>query len=161
MAAASEVQLGIDGAVYRNAGSYMTPTWTEIDLVRNVTPAVKWDRGDSSSRATKAKLQAKTQVAISGTIECRADPADAGYQALFDASQEDSTGALDLMILDADITTEGARGVRGFMNLDFAQNQGVGDVIYTTFEYDPAWNVGGYPASVVMGATSTPTLTTF
>lgn len=161
MAEVAAVQAGIDGEVYRNAGSYGTPTWTAIGLVKNVSPSMKWNRGESSIRATKAILQTKTQIAISGSIEVRADPADAGYQALFDAAMADSTSALDLMILDGPITQEGCKGVRGHMNLDFEQNQSISEVIYTTFAYDPAWHSAGYPSKVEMGATSVPTFTAF
>lgn len=161
MAETSAVQVGIAAAVYRNAGSYGSPTWTEITLIKSVTPNVKWTRSDASIRATKALLQAKTQVAITGSIECRADPADAGYQALFTAAMQDSTGAPDLLILDGDIATEGVKGIRAHMNLDFAQNHSIDGVIYTTFDYDPAWNSAGYPSFVEMGATSTPTITAF
>lgn len=161
MAETAAVQPGINGEVLRNTGAYGSPTWVAGGLVRNVTPSAKWDRGDASIRATRAKLQEKTQIAISGTIEVRADPADAWYQALFDAAMGDSSAAIDLMILDGPITQEGCKGVRGYMNLDFEQNQQITDVIYTTFSYDPAWNSGGYPAKVELGATSTPTFTQF
>jgi len=161
MSEASAVQPGILAKVYRNTGTYGSPTWAAIGLVRNVSPSAKWDRGDASIRATRAKLQEKTQIAISGTIECRADPADAGYQALFDAAMGDSTAAIDLMIIGGPITQEGVKGVRGYMNLDFEDNHSINEVVYTTFAYDPAWNAAGYPAKVEMGAASTPTLTQY
>lgn len=106
-------------------------------------------------------LQAKTQIAISGSMEVRADDADAGYQVLFDAAMADSDSALDLLILDGLMAVEGAKGVRAHMNLDFAQNQGAGDVVYTTFDYDPAWHSAGYPSKVEMGASASPTFTAF
>lgn len=161
MAETSAVKTGIKAAVYRNAGTYGSPTWTLIGLVRGVTPNAKWNRSDASARQTKAVLQAKTQIAISGSIEVRADDADAGYQALFDAAMADSDSALDLLILDGLISVEGAKGVRAHMNLDFGQNQDIGGVIYTTFDYDPAWHSAGYPSKVEMGASSAPTLTAF
>lgn len=161
MAEASAVKVAILAAVYRNAGTYGTPTWTFIGLVRDVTPSMKWNRSDASARQTKAVLQAKTQMAISGQIVVRADDADAGYQALFDAAMATSASALDLMILDGLITVEGAKGVRAHMNLDFVQNQSIGEVIYTTFDYDPAWHADGYPSKVEMGAASAATFTAF
>lgn len=161
MAEVAAVQTGIDAEVFRNTGSDGVPVWTAIGLVRNVTPSAKWNRADASARQTKAVLQAKTQIAISGMIEVRADPADAHYQALFDASMSDSSSAIDLMILDGPLTLEGCKGVRAYMNLDFAQNQNIDGVIYTTFDYDPAWNLNRFPAKVEMGAGSAPTYTQF
>lgn len=161
MAEASAVQPGILGKVYRNAGTYGSPTWTAIPLVRNVSNGVKWNRADASIRATRAVLQEKTQAALSGSIECRADPADAGYQALFSAAVGDSTAALDLLILDGPLTQEGAKGVRAHMNLDWEQEQNIDGVIYGRFAFDPAWHSAGYPSYVEMGASSTPTITAF
>lgn len=159
MSAASAIQPAIAAGVYRNTGSYGSPTWVEITLVRDVTPSEQWAYGDASVRASKAKLYGKTQIDLTGTITCRADPADAGYQALFDAAVGVSSAAPDLMILDGDITTEGARGVRLHANLSKKQNQAIGEIVYTDFDYNPAWNSAGYPSSVVMGATSTPAFT--
>jgi len=161
MAATSAVQPGILAKVYRNTGSYGSPTWTAVTLARNVASAAKWNRGDASIKATRAVLQEKTQVAITGTIEVRADPADASYSAMFAAAMGDSTSAIDLMIIGGPITQEGVVGVRGVMNLDFEDNHAINEVVYTTFAYDPAWASGGYPSKVVMGATSTPVFTQF
>lgn len=161
MAATATVQVGIDAEVYRNTASFSTPTWVAIGLVRDANTSAKWNRADASARQTKAVLQAKTQIAITGQIVVRADPLDAAYRALFDAAMADSTSAPDLLILDGPITQEGANGIRGHMNLDFAQNQGIGDTIYTTFDYDPAWKSDGYPSKVTVAAGSTLTLTQF
>lgn len=159
MAETAAVMPGILGKVYRNAGTYGSPTWTAITLVRNVSTSAKWNRGDSSIRGTRAVLQEKTQVAVSGSIECRADPADAGYQALFDAAVGSSTAALDLLILNGPVSQEGAKGVRAHMNLDFEEDHNVDGVIYTRFAFDPAWHSAGYPSYVEMGAASSPTIT--
>lgn len=161
MAESSAVQLGINGEVYRNAGSYGSPTWTAIPLVRNVSTGVKWNRSDASIRGTRAVLQEKTQAVLGGSIECRADPADAGYQALFTAAVGDSTAAIDLLILDGPVTQEGAKGIRAHFNLDWEQDQNIDGVIYSRFACDPAWHASGYPSYVEMGASSTPTITAF
>jgi hypothetical protein len=159
MAAADRVLTGVEAKVYQNGGTPTTPTWTAVDRVRSVTANQKWNRADSSARESRAVLQAKTQIALSGTIEVRATPADAGYDSFYSASCLPSESALDLMILDGPITQEGSRGVRAFMNLDGGQNQGIGDVLYTTFDYDPAWNKLLYPSRVAVGATGTLTYT--
>lgn len=159
MAAASFTKAGIAGVTYRNTGSYGSPSWTAQDFVRDVSPATPWDMVDASIRASRAKLFGKTQIDISGQLVMKADNANAGYQAFFDASQS-PTAVLDLLILDGAIADEGAMGVRAEFNISFAsQSQGAGDVIYTTFDYKPAYTTNGYPKSVKMGAASTPTFT--
>lgn len=163
MAASSAVKPGINAAVYRNSGSYASPTWTEVTLIRDVTINGPWNLADASIRATKAVLQAKTQIALTGQIVIRADDADAGYQALWDAScLSTSSGLLDLLILDGDIATEGAMGFRAHWNINFSsQDQGAGNVVYTTFDIAPGWSSDGYPSKCEMGAASSPTFTAF
>lgn len=161
MAEASKVKIAILSKVYRNTGTYGSPTWTEIGLVKDASVSLKWNRADASARQTKAMLQAKTQAVITGSLTVRADDADAGYQALFDAAMAISDSAPDLLILDGPITVEGAKGFRLHANLDYEQDQSIGNVVYTVFSFDPAWNTGGYPSFVEMGASSTPTFTAF
>lgn len=161
MAESSKVKIAALAKVYRNTGTYGSPTWTEITLVRDGSISGKWNRSDASARQTKAVLQAKTQMAITGSLTVRADDADAGYQALFDAAMDVSDSAPDLLMLDGAITVEGAKGFRFHANLDFEQDQSIGNVIYTTFALDPAWNTGGYPSYAEVGASSTVTYTAF
>lgn len=161
MAEASKVKVGVLSKVYRNTGTYGSPTWAAVDLVRDVTISGKWNRSDASARQTKALLQAKTQIAITGSLTIRSDDADAGYQALYDASMSVSDSAPDLLILDGAITVEGAKGFRFHANLDFEQDQSIGNVLYTTMSIDPAWNAGGYPSYAEVGSGSTVTFTAF
>ena len=161
MAETAAVQVGIAAAVYRNTASYGTPTWVEITLARNSSLSRKWKYADASIRATKAELQAKTQIQITGQIECRADPADAGYQALFDAANSDSASAPDLMILDGDITTEGVKGIRAHLNLDEDQDHNIDGVVYGVFGFNTAWHSAGYPSKVEIGAGPAPVYTAF
>lgn len=161
MAATSAPKTGINSGGYRNTGTYGSPTWSEMTLIRDVSPAMPWDMGDASSRATRAKLYTKTQCDIGYQVVMRADDADAAYQAMYDASVS-PTAVVDLMLLDGDITTEGAMGVRAEFNVIFvSQTQGAGDVVYTTFELKPAPSNNGVPKSVKMGAASAPTFTAF
>lgn len=161
MAETSAVQIGPDCSVYRNAGTYGTPTWTEIALVRNVTIGAPWTMSDASIRGTRAILEAKTQPKVGGSIECRADPADAGYQALFDGAMAVSGSAPDLLILDGPVTQEGVKGLRLHANLNFNQNQEIGGVVYTSFDVSAAWHASGYPSYAEVGASSAVTFTAF
>lgn len=161
MAAASAIKVGIGAGCYRNTGTYGSPTWTEGTLVRDATPNAPWNMGDASSRATRAVLEAKTQIPLKIQIVVRADDADAFYLALWAAAMSPTT-LLDMMILDGDIATEGVMGFRAHWNVNFStQSQGAGDVEYTTFDLSPGYHTDGVPKSVVMGASSAPTFTSF
>lgn len=161
MAATAGPKSGIDGAVYRNTGSYATPVWAEIDQIRDVTPGQGWDMGDASVRATRAKLYHKTQQDIAPQVVCRADDADAGYQALYDAAVH-PTLTLDLLVLDGPLTREGSSGFRAdfLVNASGGPTQGAGDVQYTTFDLRPGFAAAGqFPKIVDVGAASATTFT--
>lgn len=160
MAEAAAIQPAVDAGFYYNAATYGTPTWTEITIIRDVPDAgQKWDFADASARASRAKLFGKTLVDLSGTVSARADPADAGYQKLFDAAV--TRTPLDVMILDGDVATEGVKGKRLHIGCSIGQDQSISNVIYTDFEYKPMYHSDGYPKYVEMGAASTPTFTAY
>lgn len=160
-AAAAGVKVGIKGVVYRNTGTYGSPTWTACPLIRDVTPNFPWDMVDASVRGSRAKLYAKTQIDLGAQVVMRADDADTDYAAWVDAAVS-ATAKLDLLILDGPITAEGARGVRAeFLVSMSTQAQNIGDVVYSTFDVKPAvgTTITNYPSTVVMGASSDPTFT--
>lgn len=158
MPAVDNVMVGINGGLYRNTGSYSTPTWVEITAVRDVTPNAPWDMGDASSRGSRAKLSAKTQMDLSVSAVVRANPADAGYSALYDSSI--GTGLLDLLVLNGKLTVEGAKGFRAEWNVSpTTQDQAIGGVIYDTFEMKPGYSSNGAPKTAVVGASSAVTYT--
>lgn len=160
MAAVGGPKLGIAAAVYRNTGTFVAPTWVEITHARDVTVNYTWNLADASSRGSLIVLQAKTQMTVGGQIVVRADDEDADYIDLFDASfQSSNLGARDLLILDGTMETEGARGVRGRFNLSGAQNQSIGEVIYTTFDFSTTYHADGYPQKAVVGPAGTVTFT--
>jgi hypothetical protein len=162
MAAASGVKAGIAAKAYRNTGTYGSPTWAAANIVRDAQPAFPWDLVDASSRATRAKLYGKAQVDLAVQLVCRADDADAAYQAFVDAAFSPTT-LIDMLILDGALTLEGARGVRAhFLFSISGQPQGAGDLVYTTFDLKPGVDpAGNVPASITVGASSAITAVSF
>lgn len=162
MAEAAAIQPAVDAFFGRNTGTYGSPSWTEVTIIRDVTNPQNWDWADASSRQGRAKLFGKTLIDLSGTVNVRADPADAGYQAIFDATV--TRTPIDCLILDGDIATEGVKGKRihaGFSMTN--QDQAIGNIIYSEFDYKPMFHVdnAGICKYVEMGASSTPTFTSY
>lgn len=171
MAADPGIKIGGKCVAYRNtAGStpYAAPTWTAIDHVRDAQVATPWDLVDASVRASRVKLFHPTQQDFAVSLTVRCDNLDAGYQALLGAAQEGTT--IDMLIMDQSNLVEGAVGVRAFFHVSLTgQPQGIGDVLYATFDLKPGFGVNDsgtpvYPKYVVAGAptgtpATTPTLT--
>lgn len=157
MAAASEVKVGVRARAYRNTGTYGSPTWVAMGLVKDVTPSMPWDWVEAGARETNAKLYAKARADLGVQFTMRADDLDAAYNAVADAAAS-QTATIDIMFLNAAITKEGCRGFRTewLINLT-GEPQEIDGSIYDQFEAKPTWTANGFPKTVVMGATSTPT----
>lgn len=161
MAATSAVKPGVNARVYRNTGTYGSPTWTAVNLTKDGNVSAPWDMVEAGARETKAKLYGKTRIDIQIGLTVRADDLDAGYNALADAAMSQTT-VMDMLILDGPITVEGARGFRAhFLVNESSQPQEIDGIIYDSFDLKPAWSSEGYPSKVVMGASSSPTFTAF
>ena len=158
MAASSAVKPGIKAITYRNTGTYGSPTWTAINLIRDTNTPTPWDLQDASVRATRVKLYHPTQIDFNASMVIRADDADAGYNALADAAI--SGTAMDLLMLDGPITTEGVRGIRAHFHVSNNNDpQEIGGIVYKTFDLKPGFSSDGVPKAIVVGASSALTQT--
>ena len=167
MAAARGPKSGINSHAYRNSASggskYGTPTWTDIDHVRDASVGQPWDLQDASIRATKFKLYHKAQKDLSVQLTVRCDDVDSGYIALREAAENGTT--IDMLLLDGPIATEGSRGFRAFFHVsESGQSQAIGDTLYSTFDLKPTFGViddgsPAYPKIAVTGASSAVTYT--
>ena len=156
MAEAYAFKTGIGCGVYRNTGTFGTPTFTLQTEVQSVTPTSPWDWVEASSRASAAKLYGKSLMDLSFQIVMRADDLDAGWEA-FMAAANSRTAVLDLLILNGLISVEGVRGFRAELLVSCdTEPQDIGGSVMTTFTLKPTPTTNGYPRTVIMGASSTP-----
>ncbi len=161
MAGLAGTKVGIGGVVYRNTGSYGSPTWTAQTAVKDVNFGQPWDFGDASTRATRAKLYAKTQVDLAISLVVKADNLESGYQAMVTAAMS-PTSVLDFLILDGLVSAEVVHGIRSeFLLSQTGQSQAIGDVIYDTFDLKPSYTTNGVPSWVVTAANSVTTITAY
>lgn len=157
MAATSKTKPSILGVVYRNTGTYGSPTWTSVSLVKDAIPNTPWDMAEASIRASRVKLYAATQQDFDLTMNVLDNDLDTGVQA-FKAAANAAT-PLDLLVMDGPITDEGARGVRAHFLLSQNMDQSIGNVNYCNFTCKPTFHADGYPKYVVAGAASALTYT--
>jgi hypothetical protein len=158
MAAVSAIKPAIKAKVYRNTGTYGSPTWGAIDNVRDASVNRPWDLADASTRGTRVKLYHPTQIDFAVTLTVRCDDLDTAYLAL-DAAAVSGT-AQDLLIIDGAITTEGSRGIRAHFHVsDTGQDQAIGNILYKNYELKPGFSSDGYPKAISVGASSALTAT--
>lgn len=158
--ASSANKPGVAAGLYRNTGTYGSPSWTAQTFVHSVRPSMPWGKVEAGARYTRANVYMKARADLTIEVMMKADAADAGYQA-FRAAAVSPTTVVDCLVLDGLITIEGACGWRGefLVNLTGAPQE-IDGSIYDTFELFPTWTSNAVgPSTVIMGASSTPTLT--
>lgn len=135
----SAPKLAIESVVLlRLAGNYNTPTWTELEIVRDVQVDPAWDQAEAFSRETDVKEYAKGLLELGFTIDVKSSDTDAGYIEMMDAFASKSA-VIDMLILDGSQTTNGAEGVRFDAGVFGAsQDQSIGGVLYRSFEVKPS-----------------------
>lgn len=135
----SEPKMAIDAVLlWMSGGNYASPTWSEIDLAKDVQVQPAWDQAEAFSRATSAKEYAKGLLELGFTASVKCSGTDTGYAALMDAFTS-KTGTIELLILDGSATTNGAEGVRFTAGVFGAsQQQNIGDVLYREFDIKPS-----------------------
>lgn len=147
-------KLGINAVVYHNSGTYGTPVWDVISCVSDLAVNPAWDEADGSSRGSRVKASAKTQLGLEITGKLKVSDTDAGYEVFADALLSDE--ALDLMILNGDKTANGVRGWRGdFQVFSAVQDQAMANVLYDDIVLKPT--VSDNPVKSVLVAAGAPT----
>lgn len=148
---------GIDCKLYRNGGTYGSPTWTEINEVKDLAVNGKWAEGDASTRASPVKQQEPTQLEIEVNGMVLVSLAGTNFVALDDAFIAKTL--LDVLVLNKDSATNGARGYRCDMKLfDFSEDQKIDGVLYRAMVLKPCLATNPPKRAVV--ATGAPVFTT-
>ena len=158
MSAAAKI--AIKAKLYRNTGTYGSPTWTELTCISDCSLEAAWDEGEASTRETRMKLALKTMLALGVTCKLRAsDSGDAGYTAIIAASVADTQ--IDILILNGSSTSSSATGFR-FTSQVFSANedQGLGQVVFDEVKFKPTPNSDGNYNSALVTAGS-PVFTAF
>lgn len=134
------VKLGLDAKLFRNTGTYATPTWDEIANVRDVTlnleagEADVTTRGNNGWRATVATLK-------DGSIEFEMvwDSADTDFTAIRDAFLNKT--AVEMAVLDGDVLDTGSQGLRAsFMVTSFSRNEPLEEAITVSVTMKPTYS---------------------
>lgn len=149
-------KLGLNAKLYwRSAGSYEAPTWTEVDILSDVSINQTWDEADASTRESRIRQTVKTLMALEISATMKKKPGDAAYAALMDAFLSDDT--LDLLVLDGDKDTEGTRGWRAdFLCFGGTEDQAMDNALFMELTFKPS--IEDNPPKAVLVAAG-PTLT--
>lgn len=135
---ADRVRIGANARVYYNTGTFASPTWVEIETIRDLTRTSEWETTDATCRKhRRKKVNAKTLVSHSfeGELTCMVD--DAAYLALEAAFDADD--AMELLVLNGAKETNGVRGIRGAFHVTkLDEAQPLNGHITTPIQFQPA-----------------------
>lgn len=121
------MRISINAKMYRNTGTYGSPTWAEVTNVGDVTLSDSYEEANVTRRAGGGFTETEPTLRnLELSFQIFNIPADADFLA-FTAAHTGRT-AIDMQILDGDRTTAGTRGVRGWFKItSFTRNQSLSD----------------------------------
>jgi hypothetical protein len=125
----SQTFLGLNCKLYRNAGSYGSPIWTEVTNVKDVTLNVEMGEADVTTRATNG-WRAIVSTLATGSIEFAMvhDPTDGGFTAIQTAFF--ARTSIEFAVLDGDISLSGSQGLRATMGVfNFSRSENLEEAV--------------------------------
>lgn len=118
-----EVKLGLDAKLYRNTGSYASPSWSEVSNVKDVTLNLEKGEADVTTRAANGWRAIKgTLKEMTVEFEMLWLAGDSGFEAIKDAFLDNTT--IEFLVLDGSVSTSGNQGPRAEMDvISFSRNE--------------------------------------
>lgn len=143
-------RLGMDAKLYRNSGSYASPTWEEVTNIKDVTLNLEKGEADVTTRANNG-WRATVGTLKDASIEFQMvwDTLDAGFDAIRQAFFANT--AIEFAVMDGAITDPDAEGLRATFDVfNFTRNEALEEAIMvdvtikpTYAENAPEWINGG------------------
>lgn len=133
------IKLGRNGKLYYNAGTYGSPTWTEVTLARDVTTNLDSETADADHRAA-GLFGANVVVKLSAGIDFELiwDTSNAVFLVLLAAFV--SAGSVEFLVLDGSVGTSGSRGVRATCNITkFTRTEALAGVMLAQVSIAPTY----------------------
>ena len=141
---AQNATIGLNAKAYRNTGTYASPTWVELDAVRDVTLNLEKSMGDVSSRASSWMRSLPALKNASIEFELLYDGADTGVQAIRDAFLNDTL--IDMAFMDGDMDTAGSQGLRAECHVEnFSRSEPLEEPILVSVTLRPAADTTNVP----------------
>ena len=113
---------GFDGWIGYNTGTDGTPTWVELEPVRDVSTSASAGKADVSDRRSKFKMSCPTLLDLETTVTCTWVPGDTALTAT--RNQFLNRTSAQWAVMDGDPATTGSEGWKFFAHVystDFEQ----------------------------------------
>jgi hypothetical protein len=108
----SNARTGFAHKVYRNTGSFGSPTWTEVTEVGDVKIPLLDSEANVNTRATRFKQFLKGLVELKPSFSLPYDPTASSNYLAFEAAGQSASATMDLAFADGPIATAGTKWIR-------------------------------------------------
>ena len=137
------VKLGLDAKLYRNTGTYITPTWDLIGNVKDVTLNLESGEADVSTRGNNGwRATVGTLKDASIEFEMVWDTGDMDFSAIRDAYFNNTT--VELAVMDGLITGTGSSGSQGLRATcritNFSRNEALEEALTVSVTAKPTYS---------------------
>lgn len=133
------VKLGMDAKLYRNTGTYASPTWNEVKNVKDVTLNLEAGSADVTTRGNGGwRANIATLKDASLEFEMVWDTADDDFAAIRTAFLGNST--VEFAVLDGPAATAGSQGLRATMAItNFSRAEPLEEAIKVSVTAKPTY----------------------
>jgi predicted secreted protein len=138
--------LSQDAKLYRNTGTYASPTWDLIGNVKDLTLSLEKDETDVTTRSSGGWKEFVDGMK-DATVEFGMlwDTGDADFDA-FQGAFINNT-AVEVLVLDGLVATSGSEGLRATMMVkSFTRNENLGEALMVDVSLRPVKNANAAPA---------------
>jgi hypothetical protein len=132
-------KLGMEGKLFRNAGTYGTPDWKEMKNVKDLTLTLEKGEADLTTRGN-AGWKATVGTLKEGSIEFEMvwDTEDEGFTALQNAWFGDTP--VEMAVMDGPITASGSQGLRATMSvISFSRKEPLEEAMTASISIKPTY----------------------
>jgi hypothetical protein len=134
---------GFDCKLFRNSGTYASPTWVEIKEVADIRVPIEWGSAEVKTRSSKFKAFLKTMLEVGAEVDYLYKADATNWEFLRDAalSPDDET---DFWLADGAAATPGTEGLRFHAQIfGMPSPQELENVTMTQFNLKPTYAVDG------------------
>lgn len=134
------VKLGLDAKLYRNTGTYASPTWNEVKNVKDLTLNLEAGEADVSTRGNGGwRANIATLKDASLEFEMVWDTADDDFTAIRTAFL--TNAAIEFAVLDGASNSSGAQGLRASMAItNFSRSEPLEEAIKVSVTAKPTYS---------------------
>lgn len=121
--------VGLDNKLYKNTGTYGSPTWTEMTSVKDLSMPIEKNSSPATSRASAFEMMAEGLIKIGLNFTMLRDADATGYGAIRAAAIARGT-TFDMAIASGAIATTGTVYLRAdFAIFGFTQKEDLEDPV--------------------------------